>query len=216
MTKRLVLGVFLAVVVGVGSFFVAYQLWPNGGQTEAQPDIMAERDRLTQEEAAKPRFEGVMNGIRLYSTDGDPAAERKSACTDANPEGIAMSAVVGTPMEIIVTYLPPGAEEVAPMWPTVACGGTVASVERDWVIRDRGSNFLIIRYQGEEAIDSSASADRVSAATVGGKRAVLVKPLTPDGFGRSTVIVAEDFGLTIVSASGLSLEETIKIAEGLK
>jgi len=36
MKKRLVLGVLLAVVVGVGSFFVAYRLWPDGGQTVAQ------------------------------------------------------------------------------------------------------------------------------------------------------------------------------------
>jgi hypothetical protein len=30
------------------------------------------------------------------------------------------------------------------------------------------------------------------------------------------VIVAEDFGLTIVTADGLPLQETVKIAEGLK
>jgi hypothetical protein len=30
------------------------------------------------------------------------------------------------------------------------------------------------------------------------------------------VIVAEDFGITVVSAFGLPLEETIEIAEGLK
>jgi hypothetical protein len=36
MKKRLVLAVFLAVVVGVGSFFVAYRFWPGGGQTGAQ------------------------------------------------------------------------------------------------------------------------------------------------------------------------------------
>lgn len=218
MTKRLVLGVFLAMALGVGSFFVAYRLWPEGSQTEAQSDIMAERDQLMQEEAAKPRFEGVVNGIRLYSLAAGPALQRKSACSDAKPEEVehlTLSAVAGTPMEIIPTYLPPGAEEVDPMWPPVACKGIVVSVQRDWIIRGKG-HFYVSRRQGEQAIASDASADRVSAATVGGKPAVLVAPLAPDGFGPSVVIVAEDFGITIVSASGLPLEETTKIAEGLK
>jgi len=218
MTKRLILGVCLAVVVGVGCFFAAYQLWPDGGQTEAQPDIMAERDRLTQEEAAKPRFEGVVNGIRLYSLTSDTAVERKDACSDASRdevEHLTLSDVAGTPMEIIPTYLPPGAEEVDPMWPPVACKGIVANVQRDWIIRGKG-HFYISRRQGEQAIDIDASADRVSAATVGGKPAVVEAPLGPDGFGQSMVIVAEDFGITIVFADGLPLEETVKIAEGLQ
>jgi hypothetical protein len=218
MTKRLILGVFLAVVVGAGSFFVAYRFWPGGGQTEAQPDIMAERDQLMQEEAAKPRFEGVVNGIRLYSLDAGADVERKDACSDAKPEEVeqlTMSDVAGTPMEIIPTYLPPGAEEVAPMEPPVACKGIVANVQRWWTMRGKG-DFYVSRRQGEQAIASNASADRVSAATVGGKPAVVVAPLAPDGFGQSTVIMAEDFGITIVFADGLPLEETMKIAEGLK
>ena len=67
-----------------------------------------------------------------------------------------------------------------------------------------------------QPIATDASAGRVSAATVGGKPAVLVAPIAPDGLGPSAVIMAEDFGITIVSADGLPLEETMKIAEGLK
>ncbi|MCJ7509549.1 MAG: hypothetical protein MUP14_01490 [Dehalococcoidia bacterium] len=218
MTKRLVLGVFLAVVVGVGSFFVAYRLWPDGGRTEAQPDIMAERDRLMQEEAAKPRFEGVVNGIRLYSLASGADVQRKDTCSDAKPEEaeeLTMSDVVGTPMEIVPTYLPPGAEEVAPMEPPVACKGIVVSVQRWWTMRGKG-DFFITRRQGEQAMQIDTSADRVSTATVGGKPAVVVAPLAPDGFGPSVVIVAEDFGLTYVVGLDLPLEETMKIAEGLK
>ena len=218
MTKRLVLGVFLVMAVGVGSFFVAYRFWPTGGQTEAQLDIMAERDQLMREEAAKPRFEGVVNGIRLYSLAAGPALQRKDACWGAKPgegEELTMSAVAGTPMEIIPTYLPPGAEEVDPMEPPVACKGIVVSVQRHWIIRGKG-DFFIWHREGEQAIATDASADRVSAATVGGKPAVLVAPLAPDGFGLSTVIVAEEFGLTLVVGLDLPLEETVKIAEGLK
>lgn len=102
------------------------------------------------------------------------------------------------------------------MWPPVACKGILVSVEREWVIRGKDADFRISRRQGEHAIAIDASAERVSAATVGGKPAVLKKPLTAEGYGRSSVIVAEDFGLTVVSAFGLPLEETVKIAEGLE
>jgi hypothetical protein len=102
------------------------------------------------------------------------------------------------------------------MWPPVICKGIVAYVERQWIIRDEGAHFFIARRQGEQAIDTHASADRISAATVGGKPAVLVEPIMPGGYGQCAVIVAEDFGITIVSASGLPLAETVKIAEGLE
>ena len=216
--KRLMAGIFLALALGIASFFAAYQLWPGDEQTEAGPDIVTQWEQARQEEVAKPRFEGVVNGIRLYDTNADPAVQRKDACSDAKPdevEHLTMSAVAGTPMEIIPTYVPPGAEEVDPMWPPVACKGTVVSVERRWIIRGK-AHFYISRRQGEQAIATDASRERVSAATVGGKRAVLVDPITPDGFGQSAVIVAEEFGITIVSASGLPIEETVKIAEGLK
>jgi hypothetical protein len=118
MTKRVVLGIFLVLVacgITIGAVVVA-------GQGEQPPegvsDIILERERARQEEEAKPRFEGVVNGIRLYPTGAGPAVQRKSACSDAKPEGVehvTMSAVAGTPMEIIPTYLPPGAEEVDPM-----------------------------------------------------------------------------------------------------
>jgi hypothetical protein len=188
-------------------------------EAEPTPDLLLEWERARQEEAAKPTFEGVVNGIRLYGPDAEPAVQRKSACTDAKPqdvEQLSMSAVAGTPMDIAPTYLPAGAEEQAPTWLPLACKGTVAYAERRWVIRDRGAFFFILHYQGEQAVDIDASAGRVSAATVGGKPAVLVKPLTPEGYGYSMVILAEGFGLTVIGADGLPMEETIKIAEGLK
>jgi hypothetical protein len=218
MSKRIFLGAILAVALGVGCFFAAHELWPDGGQAGTQPDIRLEWERIRLEEAAKPRFEGVVNGIRLYGPDVDAAVQRKDACSQASRdevEHLTMTDVAGTAMDIVPTYLPAGAEEVDPMSPPVACKGTLASVERWWVIRDRGADFFISHRQGEQAIDTDASAGRVSPATVGAKRAVLIKPLTPEGYGQSAVIVAEEFGITIVSAFDLPLEETVKIAEGL-
>ena len=189
------------------------------GQTGASPDVRQEWERIRLEEAAKPTFEGVVNGIRLYSLDAEAAVQRESACNYVKPEEleyVTMSDVAGTPMEIVPTYLPAGAEEVDPMWPPMVCKGILASVERQWLVRGKGVDIFIYRRQGEHATATDASPERVSAGTVSGKPAVLVEPLTPEGYGYSSVIVAEDFGLTVVSAFGLPLEETIKIAEGLK
>jgi len=220
MSKRLILGVLSAVVAGLAVPLVGCEVEETEPTPTAQatptPDIRAELERLRLEEDAKPRFEGVLSGIRLY-TGGGKDVERKNACSDAKPEEVQhldMSAVVGTPMEIDPSYLPASAEEQPTMWPPVACKGIVTDVERWWVIPGKG-NLFIARRQGEQAVASSSSADRVSAGTVGGKPAVLVAPLTPEGYGQSVVIIAEDFGLTIVFADGLPLDETVKVAEGL-
>lgn len=88
---------------------------PTPAQPEPTLDPLRELERLRLEEAAKPRFEGVVNGIRLYPTDAEPAVQRKWACTGAKGEGVEevpMSAIAGTPMEIVPTYLPAGAEEI--------------------------------------------------------------------------------------------------------
>jgi len=217
MTKRLILGILVAVVacgITIGAVVVAGQ---GDEPPEGVSDIIFEREQARQEEDAKPRFQGVVNGIRLYPTNAEPAVYREWVCNYVKPEEreyVTMSEVAGTPMEITPTYLPAGAEEISPMWPPVICKGILAYVDRRWIVRGEG-DFFIIRYQGEQAIDTTASAGRISAGTIGGKPAVLVEPITPDGYGYSMVIVAEDFGITVVAADGLPLEETVKIAEGL-
>jgi hypothetical protein len=184
--------------------------------TPTVPAPLAELERLRQEEATKPKFEGVLNGIRFYARDAPAEEQRKSPCTDAKPEEVQhpdMSAAVGTPMEIVPAYLPAGAEENPPTFgPVVVCKGIVAWVERRWGVP--GGDFNIIRRQGERATPIDVPAERLSSATIGGKPAVLVKPLV-EGYDFATVYLAEDFGITVVSAFGLSMEETIKIAEGL-
>jgi hypothetical protein len=183
------------------------------------PPPLAELDRLRQEEASKPKFEGVLNGIRIYAPDAPPEDQPESPCIGAKPEEVEypdMSAVAGTPLEIVPAYLPAGAEEQPPTFgPVVVCRGIVAWVERAWWIPGKG-DFNIRRRQGEHAAAIAVPAERLSAATIGGKPAVLKKPLV-EGYDSAAVYVAEDFGMTVVSgaALGLSMDEMVKIAEGL-
>jgi len=180
------------------------------------PPPIAELDRLRHEEATKPKFEGTINGIRIYSPDASAEEWRKDACTDAKPEEVEhpdISALAGTPMDIVPTYLPPGAEETDPRSTPTVCKGTIAYTERRWGITGKGE-FYVIRRQGEQAIDLDVPERRISAATVAGKPAVLVAPIV-EGYDYSGVVVADDIGITVV-AGLLPLDEIVKIAEGLK
>ena len=187
--------------------------------TPGVPPPLAELERLRQEEVSKPKFEGVLNGIRIYSPDAPPEDQPESPCIGAKPEEVEypdMSAVAGTPLEIVPAYLPAGAEEQPPTFgPVVVCRGIVAWVERAWSIPGKG-DFNIRRRQGEHAAAIAVPAGRLSAATIDGKPAVLKKPLV-EGYDSAAVYLAEDFGMTVVSgaALGLSMDEMIKIAEGL-
>jgi hypothetical protein len=155
--------------------------------------------------------------MRIYPPDAPAEEQPESPCIGAKPEEVEypdMSAVAGTPLEIVPAYLPAGAEEgSATFGPVVMCKGIVAWVERRWYIPGKG-DFYIIRSPGEHAAAVAVPAERLSPATVGGKPAVLVKPLV-EGYDYATVYLAEDFGTTLIAAFGLSMEETIKIAEGL-
>jgi hypothetical protein len=189
---------------------------PDRAEATPTPVSAAELDRLRQEEAAKPKFEGTINGIRIYSPDASAEEWRKDACTDAKSDEVEhpdISELAGTPMDIVPTYLPLGAEETDPRSTPTVCKGTIAYTERRWGITGKGE-FYVIRRQGEQAIDLDVPEGRISAATVAGKPAVLVAPIV-EGYDYSVVVVADDIGITVV-AGLLPLDEIVKIAEGLK
>ncbi len=54
-----------------------------------------------------------------------------------------------------------------------------------------------------------------TAGSVAGRKAIFVKPTTPEGFGESAIVIAEPWGVTILDAVGMTLGELQKIAEGL-
>jgi hypothetical protein len=188
-----------------------------GKQATPTPPSLAELERRRAEDEAKPRFEGEVNGVQIYPTTA-AAPPRQGACSDAKPEEVqhvSMDAVAGTPMEITPTYLPPGAEETFTTLPPTICKGTVAYVEREWIVRPEGGDVFIARREGQRTINWDAPVERIVAATIAGKPAVLIKPLFEhDDY--AGVILVEDFGLTVVRVFGLPFDETVKIAEGLK
>ncbi len=205
----LVFALCLTTAIGAGSFFAVRALVPDGAsETGAEPptpdfDLL---DRLIEEDGAKPRFNGVINGIRIYDPDKGP--ERDSPCIGAEPHWASPELTKTSPLDINPSYLPPGTVEQEAK--AVECGGVLASVER--LYGGPGGIFTIARFQGEPAMSISAPAERLKAISIAGKRAVLVEPVIP--LHPTVVVVAEQFGVT--TAGGDRPDELIKILESLQ
>jgi len=73
---------------------------------------------------------------------------------------------------------------------------------------------FVVLTDGPHEWPVSAPADLMSAGTVAGRPAVFVAPTQPGEYGGAMVIVAEDFGLTVVTRTA-SLEEAKQIAAAI-
>lgn len=73
---------------------------------------------------------------------------------------------------------------------------------------------FVVLSDGPHEWPVSAPADLIWAGTVAGRPAVFVAPTQPGEYGGAMVIVAEDFGLTVVTRTP-SLEEAEQIAAGI-
>jgi len=234
--RLLEIGLALCVLAGVASgSFLGARHFIRGGAAEAQPpteEEITERARqfidATEAERNKPPFSGVFNGIRIVPpSPDDPASQPKTPCWYAreagreNPQVLPIEATVGTPFEVSPSYLPPGAVEKLDLdegeGPVVACDGKLSYSQRMWFFPDTTGGYVAItKIGGEHAVEGRASADRLQAITVRGKPAVAILPLTPDGEGPGGVIIAEDFGITVVGGVEFPIEVYIAVAEGLK
>jgi len=73
---------------------------------------------------------------------------------------------------------------------------------------------FVVLTDGPREWPVSAPAERISAGTVANRPAVLVAPTQPDEYGGAMVIVAEEFGLTVVTRT-VTLEAAKEIAAGI-
>ncbi len=74
---------------------------------------------------------------------------------------------------------------------------------------------FVVLADGPHEWPVSASADQISEGTVAGRPAVFVAPTKPGEYGGAMVIVAEEFGLTVVTRTP-TLQEAEQIAAGIK
>jgi hypothetical protein len=208
---RLILAAAVIVFLVLASFFVVQALSQQG-----PPDDPAALATLAAD-SAKPRFTGIVAGIRLHAGGADQGPD--AGCTELfHPVDFALTN--GTPFEIDPDYLPPGiGGERKPA--ATACRGDLVSSGRSWGPAVAGNPWIwiykILRPEPWE--NSEAPAERISEGRINGQPAVFVRPPLADGRGDSAVITAEripqGFVVTIVLGSDVRFAELVKVAEGL-
>ncbi|MDD9995960.1 MAG: hypothetical protein OXS35_09520 [Dehalococcoidia bacterium] len=210
MLYRLIAAAFV-LAVGTAAYFGVHYAGtvfaddppPAQGNGKSAVEIAAEADQ------AKPIQNGAVNGIFITSDASGPAANAARAqasavsspaspCTDKNPP--TASAVSGAG-ELDFTY--PSSWSLLDEWAT-SCGDTAMSLYREMEpANDPLADILVMRWRGADAVELQAAADRVSAVTVDGKKAVHIAPVrTATGvpIDPDQLVVTESWGLTMVVA----------------
>jgi hypothetical protein len=174
--------------------------------------------RLQREDNAKPGFEGYVNGIYLWSSRApDDPALGKRPCPLSEAQGVPEDQQSAKELYLPVpSYLPPGAYEYTPPQMLICPNGRVAHVGRDFQLRPYGGDIGISRIVALTAAEiGRVPSSRVSPASVNGKPAAFVRPISDEGFGNGWIIVRESFGLTQISSSDLPFDELLKVAKAV-
>ena len=242
-TRRTLVGsvaVVAALAIGASVFFGVRTLAgdDSGAQAELKPGWWAS---YFNEDAQKARFNQEINGILVGpGTDGEfgtGVEPELDLCDEmgVKPQPAAAERAVGTVLDVNPVYLPEGVRlsPSATAVEVMECGGTVISVAKYYHVPGKfdekdtsglplwsGGDFSIWRLLStRHAFPLSGAAERIGPISIKGRPGVLMRPVMPAdvdiGMGDAAIVIAEDFGLTVIQGTGLPLNEFIKIAEGL-
>lgn len=171
-------------------------------------------------EDRKPHYDQVLNGVLVGPT------VIPSWC----PPGIKgthlpLEALDGTVLEFTPGYLPEDASESTSDSSAWGCGEDLLKVERHFgqpgnAVRHGGFIGIHRTLTDKPAVEVERPAERMKEGEIAGLPAVIVEPMLPEPYQHwtnVTVIVwdAPAGLLTVVETVGFTLDETIRIAEGL-
>jgi hypothetical protein len=184
------------------------------------PGAEARGVAASRDEDTRQKFRGWVDDIAYFYPQGarppsnDPAIGRIPDCT-TDSRILSEAEIQATPYRIdIPPYLPPGAiENEAPYG--IECQSDLISAFRRFDFRPYGGAVSIFRHVGRWTIEWGVSAGRISSGTIEGRKAAFIKPLTPEGFGDSAILVREAWGVTQISGDDLPFDELTRIAEGV-
>jgi len=162
-----------------------------------------EYNRPVAEDWAKPRFEGELGGIKLWSW-ASWAAEGRSLCASKSLEGPYFGPVIFSIRDEELPQLTFPAEYK--LLDIRVCKDDITAL--GYVFDDA---FVVVA-DGPHEWPVDAPTERVTAGSIAGRPAIFVAPTRPDDFRGTMVIVAEEFGLSVVTITG-TLEEAKQIAE---
>lgn len=203
--------------IAAGSFITGQTYLARDNSAEAQvedeiPAVAAAAERAIRDDAAKPRFEGTLNGIIFYDPAKEEAVEVE-ICTDDNAaeiEGPEATEAIQRSLLNFDASLPTGSKLIAEG--AAVCGGETVNVARSWST-EAGPPISIAHFARPPMFVAEAPEDRLEATTIAGKSAVIVKPKLPNHVTK--VLLTGEDGSWLVSGY-LEPGEMVSIAESLK
>jgi hypothetical protein len=207
----------VALAFGSAAFFgvrLVIDRWFVGAQ---EGGIMPPIDEIRNEEL-RPRFSGELLGI-FIGPDGDAPPKGYATASDLCPDGEGSQQVswddagplkmdLDLPSEYIIAVDSPNTG-------AIACSGTVYTARREYRVKtSNGMTADVIIGRSIFRIERfDVATDRVGTAVVGGREAVVIEPITPDGLAqRSGVFFPESFGETFIAASSLPQHDLLELA----
>ena len=211
---------FVLVAVGMASFYGAH--YTRQALADDPPPFDAnEIARIAAADQAKPEMNRVFNGIAMaphgerqrteaafaegrsaeVSPSPDSTVRRfsgQSPCSETNPP-----VRVASPASVSVLGFPTPSGWGLLHEYAISCGSTVVTLYREFGrIGDPDATLEVSRWLRATGVEMRAAAERVSAVTVGNKKALHVEPVrTSSGYAidADQVIVTEPWGLTLVA-----------------
>lgn len=217
------------ITVGVAAFFGVRALLE---VTVSQPRLLQQEYPQIAEDVLKQRFEGELLGIYLA-----PSKVLAQRGIQIYVDKLCPSGFDVVPGDAYAPpapkYLPPGTYQ-PPTYEALATEPNPAAT----ICRDNGRLYTAWRVyklpptatglEGEILIEryvlprpyrsTDAPRDRIEVLTVGGRPAIVIKPLVPEGgtvASVTNVIFPEPGGYTVIQAQVVSFTEVMKVAESL-
>jgi hypothetical protein len=219
--KRIILTLGLLAVLGAGGFGAARLVGSAVGIGAERPGQVDEKaiEQRQATERAQPRFTGELLGISIGPSEGawpqqaraDQAQLVAGGCVSV-PRSMAGALEFPRPLALPADYVP------KELQPATACSGKVTGL--GWQYAASGASGIPANVSISRAVAKAlvydVAADRVSVQSIGGRDAIFVRPMTPDGLAQSSYVVfPESFGVTEIQTFNLSEASVLAVAQAV-
>jgi len=199
-----------------------------GGRRSSHDAEAATTTALINADAAKPRFDGTINGWRLAPYDrlkAEGVDDRNLSRSKCEPTSA--GAETKTTLDFILSYEPPGLKIESSIGPTKwVCGSEGLSVAYDYNLNGPigvGELWAEQALWGRRSQEVFVANDRVAEGSINGKPAIFIHPIDDaTGLGFAEIIVIENDEsapykiLRITSNDAIPFDQLVKIAEGAR
>jgi hypothetical protein len=219
--RRVILMLGVLATLGAGGFGAARLIGKAVG-TGAEPPGQVGEKLIQQRQAteqAQPRFTGELLGISIAPSEAawpeqvraDQAQLVAGGCVDV-PRSMAGALEFPRPL----TFPPGSVPKEVPS--ATACSGKVTGLGWEYTVTGANgipANVSISRTVAR-ALVFDVAADRVSVRSIGGRDAIFIRPITPDGLAQiSYVVFPEPFGETEIHTFNLSEDGLLAVVEAV-